>query len=180
MREHLQPCTSQIVLIILVIACILFTSNQTFAQQFVFDEEVIAKWKAYEVFARTLQGTVHITGTLPNGKPRNSLYQYKQNRECACLSAEGSEASFDNWFICNSRYAAKIKRNKENSSEVVLLNYAQDKSAPIFGARVSVSDAAFVLSSPHFSFADSRLSEFALRAIPRMISKTFPTMSSVT
>jgi hypothetical protein len=148
---------------ILVSVCFLLIPDCAFAQQSAFDEEIISKWKAYEIFSRSLQGTVSGSGTLPTGKSYNYVYHYKQNRECTCFNRMGSEPSFESWFISNPGYAAEIKRSKESPSDVILLNYAEDSGAPIFGGRASVSDVAFAGTSPHFSYGSFRLSELAFR-----------------
>lgn len=161
MRDYPPLGKAGFVPVISVALCFLFTPNWTFAQRSIFDEKVIGKWKAYEVFSRSLQGVARGSGTLLNGKSRIFLDHYKQNRECACFSKGMSEPSFENWFISNPRYSASIKRNKENPVDVILLKYIEDRKYPIFGGRqLPVANRLFLDISPHFCCCGVPLTEF--------------------
>jgi hypothetical protein len=158
MRGYQQLSPPAFARILPSIVCFLTMRNWAFAQQSVFDEEVIGKWKAYEVFSHGLQESARGSGTLLNGKPRTFVAHYKQNRECASFNKDMSDPSFENWFIYNPRYAASIKRNKESPTNVFLLKYESDPNAPIIGG-ASIDARFFWETSPHFCCCGLRLSQ---------------------
>jgi hypothetical protein len=128
----------------------------------VINDEIINKWKSYELFARNLQGTARETTTVDSGKAEQRLLIYKQNRECVLNIISREQDSSEICRIGNPHYAASIKRSKANSNQVTLDKISQSPHGPFpgyAGDHVSVFDLTRSLISPHFTILTVPLSE---------------------
>lgn len=138
-------------------------ANSSRAQHEVFDKSVIQKWKDYEVFSRNLQGTQQWTGATSGGKTRTDLLRYKQNQECALVIVPGRNPGEELCGLANPSYSARIKRSTSDASNVILIKY-DPRLSP--GTDLDIRtpiDGAFLGTSPHFSYALTRLSQLVLR-----------------
>lgn len=121
------------------------------------DKEVIDRWRDFELFARSLQGTARKATTWESGRMEQSRSSYKQNRECVlwCLSEEGKSAEICR--LSNPRYAAILKRSKSDPDQVVLDRFTQDTGGRFPGYEVSASELFRQGISPHFCAVGSML-----------------------
>ena len=61
-------------------------------------EEMINKWKAYEDFSRTLQGSARRTISWNSGKVQQTHSVYKQNRDCVLICFADEEKSTERLY----------------------------------------------------------------------------------
>jgi hypothetical protein len=93
------------------------------AQHEIFDQDVIQKWQAYEVFSHRLQGTARSKGNL-DGKPQESIKEYKQNDKCALsIEPNNRESSLSICSLINPHYMATISFRMPDLSNAVLQKY---------------------------------------------------------
>lgn len=148
-------------------ACPFTTVGESYAQQSLFTKDVIQKWKEFESFSRTIQGTKRETFTstaIAQNQPQRSSVSYKQNPECVLLSAPvfkvSGATSTRNWILVNSRYKARITTDDSDPNQVVLKTYepnsAKGSSNPEF-------DDLFSVLAPHFSYQNIRLSQLVTK-----------------
>lgn len=130
----------------------------------VVDEEMISKWKAYERFSRSLQGMARITISTDSGKTEESII-YKQNRDCTLSCLSDGRSLTDRYRIGNPRYAASIKRDKSDPTQVVLDKFTQDPYDAFPGTsgyKMSVFDLNYRGISPHFTVGAVPLAQFVI------------------
>ena len=130
-----------------------------FAEEIQIDEEMVGKWKAYEDFARSLQGTQWNTTSWDSGKVEGKIIR-KQNRQCILLLIIDNDKPFELCKIANPWYAALIKRSKSNPTEVSLSEFSDDPQADFPGTVGSSFAVVLPGFSPHFHVGLTPLSQF--------------------
>lgn len=158
--------------VILVVGTVyaLIGANVLHGQQNVIPEEVIQKWKEFERFSQTIQGTKRLTSTstrVSQNKPISSSDSYKQNRECALFSRSGTDASgvvpTKWWTLVNPRYAASITTSTSDPDKVLLGDYKLNSVMDLSGTGFSAFDHIFFEVAPHFSYQRTRLSQLVTK-----------------
>lgn len=158
------------IILVVVVAYFLTVTDELHAQINLFTEDVIQKWKEFEHFSQTIQGTKRVTLTSSSflqNKPLSYSNSYKQNRECALFSSSGTNAKgvvpTKRWTLVNSRYAATIKTDNSDPDKVALLNYEPNSVMEPSGSGFSVFDYIFFEVAPHFSYEHTRLSQLVTK-----------------
>lgn len=134
--------------------CLNATASSSHGQVDIINDEVVNKWKAYELFARSLQGTALETTTPDTGKTEHRLLMYKQNQACLMNIISKEQDPTEVCRIGNPHYAASVKRNKSDHSRVTLGKITLSPEGPFpgyAGDHVSVFDLTRSLISPHFT-----------------------------
>jgi hypothetical protein len=142
--------------------CLSVSTSSSRAGVDIINDEIISKWKAYELFARNLQGTARETTTPDTGKTERRLLVYKSNRECVTNIISNEQGSTDICRIGNPRYAASVKRSKLDPSQVSLEKITLSPNGPFpgyAGENVSLFDLTRSLISPHFRIRNMPLCE---------------------
>jgi hypothetical protein len=151
--------SSRVILTVVSLHC---TAYRSPAQHKIFDEGVIQKWKDYEDFARSLQGTAQSTSATRPGQPPIHI-SYIQNRTCALSINRGRDPSDEFYALTNPRYKAGIKGSKSDPGNVVLQKFEEIANAEPSEKNESNIDWIFHRISPHFSSNGSRLSLLVLK-----------------
>ncbi len=138
--------------VLLAVLCLHATAERSRAQHEIFDASVIQKWKDYEDFSHRLQGTARSQGTR-NGKPRESIKHFKQNRECAlAIEPHNREPSLLSCWLANPHYRATINVSKTDSASAVLQKYTPLSSNT---ETASLIKGVFFATSLHFAYGRS-------------------------
>lgn len=120
MKAFIRPCAFRSIWILMVIGVIHASANGSQAQHEIFDENVIQKWKEYEVFSHSFQGTARIQ-RIVNGKSQEYVLRYKQNRECALsIGPHQRDPSLLFCSLGNPHYLAILDLSKTDPSNAVL------------------------------------------------------------
>lgn len=122
------------------------------------NDKVINKWKAYENFSRSLQGTARKTIIGNSVKNVQSLTVYKQNQNCVSRCTRDEKLSKETCQIANPRYAAFVKGSRSNPKDFVLDRFSEDPHAAFPGFSESIFDMLFSEISPHFYAGSTPLS----------------------
>lgn len=147
--------------LLLPVVCLHMAAAWALGGSKVVDEEVIDKWKAYESFARCLQGTARVSKTWDSGKTEGSRSVYKQNRECVLWFFSEEQRSTEICRLSNPLYAAILNRSKSDATQVVLERITQDPKGYFPGYKVSALELFRHGISPHFcSVGSMPLSQF--------------------
>lgn len=135
-------------------------SNEAVAQQPPLDESVVKRWREYEGFSHSLQGTIRITDTFVSGKTSNQTVHLKKNRECVVRRHFHDGDSYETVQLVNPVYSAELRKDAVDPSKVILVRFKQDQNAPVGSSgEPSLAGDAFVEGSPHFSYWRTRLSD---------------------
>lgn len=155
-----------------IIGGIHFPANPCRAQHEVFEKSVIQRWREYENFSRSIQGTVRWTSTTKDGKVRTDLFRYRQNPECALVIVPGREPGMEKCALANPLYSARIKRSTADASNAVLETFdPRSKLDTDKDVRTAI-DGVFSGTSPHFMYAQTRLSHLVLSPSFQVIKVT--------
>lgn len=155
------------ILLVVGVAYSLTVTDELHAQNNVFSEDVIRKWKEFESFSRSIQGTKRVTITTSQNKSLIYSNSYKQNRECALFSGARTNVTgvLPNkwWTLVNPRYVAEIKTDNSDPDKVTLLNYEPNAVMDPSGTGLPAFDLIFSEVAPHFSYEHTRLSQLVTR-----------------
>jgi hypothetical protein len=160
MQGHKLYCVYYLICGIFVVACLNAASQYSFAQQSVPDEWV-KKWREYELFAHSLQGTGLFTSKgMVSGKTSSYSLSFNQNSHCAvmCSSFGDKDTSIEYCLLANPRYSAEIQRHRVNPQLAVLRSCKLDPNDILPHATLPLFDELFVATSPHFSYCNQMLS----------------------
>jgi hypothetical protein len=142
----------RLVRIIIVVEGLHSMGNCSRAQHEIFDASVIQKWKDYEAFSHRLQGTARSQG-IRNGKPRESIKRFKQNRECAlAIEPHNREPTLLSCSLANPRYIAIVNLSKSDPGNAVLQKFTPLSSD---SETLTFMDAIFYSTSRHFAIGRS-------------------------
>jgi hypothetical protein len=150
MKKIIRQFAFCYVLIISIIAGLHAMACCARAQHDVFDEGVIQKWKDYESFSTSLQGTMRSQQTR-NGKQLEEIIgRIRQNRECALVIEPYSpDPSFLSYTLINPRYRATLNVSKSDPGNAIIRKYtplSEDREA------LSLFDNVYVHASRHFYY----------------------------
>jgi hypothetical protein len=134
-------------------------TNKTSAQQLSLDESVIRQWKEYELFAPGLQGVKRENDSFSTGLKRAQTVSIKQNRECAILSEHRDDESDKLISLANPLYSAEIQRVVSDPRKTVLKRFGKGPNMILPQWDRSLTQTMFLVTSPHFSYRGTRLSE---------------------
>ena len=153
----------------LLISCLHASTASSWGVEQLIDEEVISKWKAYERFSRSLQGTARKTIVRDSGKEERTQFVYKQNQNCMSRFVIDEQKSTEYCQFVNAGYAASLKRSKSNSGDFVLERISEDPQGPFPGYTKSISFWTSPEISPHFYAGSTPLSQFVVDSHSRVV-----------
>jgi hypothetical protein len=138
----------------IAIFCLHVSAEASWTAEQLIDEAVIRKWKAYESFARKLQGKErHTSVSSESGgaeELRISRLVFKQNENCVSwIRSIEEENPTELISIANPQYAADLKRSGANLGDVVLQRYSETQERPKRG-EPPVFERVLSGVSPHF------------------------------
>ncbi len=152
MKASIRHYVFRPIWIITVVTGLHATEDCSLAQHKIISADVIQKWKDYEAFSHSLQGTARVQA-LRDGKPQEeSIRRFKQNRECALAiyPDNNRDPSSLRCALANPRYMATIRLRKSDLGNAVL-----EKYTPLPGDMGTLSSFEMALSeiSSHFAYS---------------------------
>jgi hypothetical protein len=152
MKHILQQNVNWLCRVGIAIFCLRVLAASCSAEQLI-DESVIRKWKAYERFARSLQGTARITTIFPGSdgaKEQLLLIVVKQNQNCvSSCSRKEQENPTELINIANPQYAAVLRRKGADLGDVALERFIDISQQPQ-DVGETVFEKTLPTVSPHF------------------------------
>jgi hypothetical protein len=141
----------------IAIICLHISTVAAYTADQLIDETVIRKWKAYERFARSIQGMARITTVFSgsDGAKEDILrIVLKQNQNCAsCCIRKEQENPTESISFANPQYAAELRRKGADLADVVLERFSDTPQRPPNGGE-TVFEKTLPIISQHFYVAN--------------------------